>query len=91
MPKELKLISWNIVSMRNMLEKAALAPAGQQPLNFLQWLEKEAPDIICFQEVKLQPGLIPRELESPAGYHTYWNFADRKGYSGVATFSREKP
>jgi len=77
--------------MRNMLEKAALAPAGQQPISFLQWLEKEAPDIICFQEVKLQAGQIPGELESPLGYHTDWNLAERKGYSGVATFSREKP
>lgn len=77
--------------MRNMLEKAALAAPGQQPVSFLQWLEKEAPDIICFQEVKLQAGQIPGGLESPLGYHAYWNPAERKGYSGVATFSREKP
>ncbi len=88
---EIKLISWNVVSMRNMLEKANLAPEGQTPLSFLQWLDREAPDIACFQETKLQQGRIPPALESPSGYHTYWNFADQKGYSGVATFSRPKP
>jgi exodeoxyribonuclease III len=91
MAKEIKIISWNIVSMRNMLEKANLAPAGQPPLSFLQWLQKESPDIACFQEVKLQPDRIPDALQSPRGYHSLWNFAERKGYSGVATFTKEKP
>jgi len=91
MTKELKLVSWNVVSMRNMLEKANLAPEGKPPLGFLDWLKDEAPDVACFQEVKLQPDKIPDALQSPHGYHTFWNFAERKGYSGVATFSREKP
>jgi len=91
MSKQIKIISWNVVSMRNMLDKANLAPAGQPPLSFMQWLEKEFPDITCFQEVKLQPGQVPEALQSPLGYHTAWNFADKKGYSGVATFSREEP
>lgn len=91
MAKELKIISWNVVSMRNMLDKANLAPAGGPPLNFLAWLEKESPDIACFQEVKMQPDQVPAALQSPLGYHTLWNFAEKKGYSGVATFSREKP
>ena len=91
MAKELKLISWNVVSIRNMLDKANLAPAGQPPLSFIQWLEIESPDIACFQEVKLQPDQVPAALQSPLGYHTAWNFADKKGYSGVATFSREEP
>jgi exodeoxyribonuclease-3 len=91
MPEVIKLISWNVVSMRNMLEKANLTPADHETLAFLQWLAKEAPDIICFQETKLQPGQVPGDLLSPHGYHTFWNFADRKGYSGVATFSRAKP
>ena len=91
MPEEIKLISWNVVSMRNMLEKANLAPADMESLGFLRWLEKEKPDIACFQEVKLQPGQVPANLQSPAGYHTFWNFAERKGYSGVATFCKEKP
>jgi exodeoxyribonuclease III len=91
MAEELKIISWNVVSMRNMLDKANLAPAGGPPLSFLQWLKKESPDAVCFQEVKLQPDQVPEALQSPFGYHTHWNFAEKKGYSGVATFSREKP
>jgi len=89
--KEIKIISWNVVSMRNMLDKANLALAEKPAISFLQWLEKESPDIACFQEVKLQPDQVPQALQSPLGYHTSWNFADKKGYSGVATFSREKP
>ena len=91
MTKELKLISWNVVSLRNMLDKANLAPAGHHPLSFLDWLKKESPDIVCFQEIKLQQYQLPSALAAPPGYHTAWNFADRKGYSGVATFSRDKP
>ena len=91
MTKEIKLISWNVVSLRNMLDKANLAPAGQPPLGFLDWLKRESPDILCLQETKLQPSQIPPALEAPLDYHTAWNFADRKGYSGVATFSRNKP
>ncbi|MBN1376177.1 MAG: exodeoxyribonuclease III [Dehalococcoidia bacterium] len=87
----MKIISWNVVSLRNMLDKANLAAPGQSPLSFLQWLEKESPDIACFQETKLQPGQVPQALQSPLGYHTDWDFAEKKGYSGVATFSRNKP
>ena len=91
MPEEIKLISWNVVSLRNMLEKANLAPAGQAPLDFLSWLKKTGPDVACFQETKLQEDQVPDALKSPLGYHTAWNFAEKKGYSGVATFSVEKP
>lgn len=91
MTEEIKLISWNVVSLRNMLDKANLAPAGRPPLSFLNWLKRESPDIICLQETKLQQSQLPPALEAPLGYHTAWNFADRKGYSGVATFSRNKP
>ena len=91
MAEEIKLISWNVVSLRNMLDKANLAPAGHHPLSFLDWLKRESPDVICFQETKLQQNQLPSALAAPPGYHTAWNFADRKGYSGVATFSRDKP
>jgi exodeoxyribonuclease-3 len=91
MTGEIKLISWNVVSLRNMLEKANLAPEGHRPLSLLDWLKKESPDIICFQETKLQKGQVPPALAAPPGYHTSWNFAERKGYSGVATFSHDKP
>jgi len=91
MTKEIKLISWNVVSLRNILDKANLAPSGRRPVNFLDWLQRESPDIICFQETKLQQSQLPPALEAPLGYYTAWNFAARKGYSGVATFSRNKP
>ena len=91
MAREIKLLSWNVVSLRNMLEKANLASGAQQPLSFLDWLKRESPDMLCLQETKLQQGQVPPALAAPPGYHTAWNFAERKGYSGVATFSREKP
>jgi len=91
MAEQIKLISWNVVSIRNILDKANLAPEGWQPLSFLHWLKQESPDIICFQETKLQQAQVPASLENPAGYYTSWSFAERKGYSGVATFSRQKP
>jgi exodeoxyribonuclease-3 len=91
MPGELKLISWNVVSMRNMLDKANLAAGGKLPVSFLQWLREESPDIACFQETKLQPEQMPSGLNPPPGYHAQWCFPDKKGYSGVGTFSRSKP
>jgi exodeoxyribonuclease-3 len=91
MTEQIKLISWNVVSMRNMLDKANLAPVGQPPLPFMEWLKQESPDIICFQETRLQQGQVPAALEAPQGYHTSWSFAEKKGYSGVATFSRMEP
>jgi len=91
MSEPIRLISWNVVSMRNLLDKANLAPAGQPPLAFLDWLKRESPDIICFQETKLQQHQLPPALVNPADYLTLWTFAEKKGYSGVATFSRSKP
>jgi len=91
MHRELKLISWNVVSMRNMLDKANLAAGGRPPLKFLGWLDSESPDIACFQETRLQPGQIPASLNPPPGYQAYWSFPEKKGYSGVGTFSRSKP
>jgi len=91
MSEPIRLISWNVVSLRNLLDKANLAPAWQPPLSFLNWLKRESPDIICFQETKLQQPQVPPALQNPAGYLALWSFAEKKGYSGVATFSRGKP
>lgn len=52
---------------------------------------REAPDILCLQEVKVQEEQLSPQIAQPEGYNAYWNYAPRKGYSGVATFSREKP
>jgi len=59
--------------------------------DFLQFLDAEAPDILALQETKLQAEQIPEELLAQKKYHLFWNHAERKGYSGVALLTREKP
>lgn len=72
-----KLISWNVNGLRACVEKG-----------FSEFFKKEDADIFCLQETKLQAGQI--ELDLP-GYHQYWNYARKKGYSGTALFSKEEP
>lgn len=76
----MKIISWNVNGIR-----------AAQKKGFLDWLAKESPDIVCVQETKAQPDQLDALLLNPAGYHVCWNSAERKGYSGVATFSKQKP
>ncbi|MGH7198858.1 MAG: exodeoxyribonuclease III [Candidatus Omnitrophota bacterium] len=76
----LKILSWNVNGLRAVLKKG-----------FLEWIKKESPDIICFQEIKVQVPQLPPELHYPAGYHAYWNPAKRPGYSGVAVYTKQKP
>lgn len=57
----------------------------------LEWLYEESLDILCLQETKAHPEQLDRDLQEPHGYYAYWNYPERKGYSGVATFTREKP
>lgn len=78
--KEIKLLCWNVNGIRAVEKKG-----------FLSWLYRESPDILCLQEIKAQPGQITYELQQPSGYYAYWNFPERRGYSGVATFTKEKP
>ena len=78
--KETKILCWNVNGIRAAEKKG-----------FLAWLQQESPDILCLQETKAQAGEISPELQQPPGYYTYWNFPERKGYSGVATFAKEKP
>ena len=59
--------------------------------NFLDYISSEHPDILCIQESKLQEEQIPEELAELAEYQQYWSFAEKKGYSGTAIFSRRKP
>jgi exodeoxyribonuclease-3 len=56
-----------------------------------EWLDADAPDILCLQETRIQPNQVASEVRQPPGYHTFWHAAERKGYSGVATFCREQP
>lgn len=74
----MRIISWNVNGVRAVERKG-----------FLDWLVQEQPDVLCLQETKAQPEQLGESLLEPPGYHTYWHSAERKGYSGVATFSRQ--
>ena len=76
----MKLISWNVNGIRAMAKKG-----------FLDWLADESPDVLCAQETKAHPDQLTNKLRQPPGYYTYWDSAERKGYSGVATFSKTEP
>jgi len=62
-----------------------------QKKGFLDWFAKESPDILCIQETKAHPSQLEASLLHPSGYQVYWSSAERKGYSGVATFTKQKP
>ncbi len=76
----MKIISWNVNGLR------AVAKKG-----FLLWLEKSKADIVCLQEIKAYPSQLSSELLPPQGYYSYFNSAQRKGYSGVAIYTKQKP
>jgi exodeoxyribonuclease-3 len=73
-----KLISWNVNGLRSVLRK-----------NFLEFIDSEQPDILCLQETKCHPDQA--EQLWPAHYTTYWNTAEKKGYSGIAIFTKTRP
>lgn len=73
----MKLISWNVNGLRAVLGKG-----------FLDFFDAEKPDILCLQETKLSEGQLDLELE---GYIPYFNYAEKKGYSGTAVYTRIKP
>ena len=73
----MRLISWNVNGIRACVQKG-----------FLDFFKEVDADVFCIQESKLQAGQINLELE---GYHQYWNYAERKGYSGTAIFTKDKP
>lgn len=74
---EMKLISWNVNGIRACINKG-----------FYEFLENESPDVLCIQESKMQEGQV--ELLTD-GYYQYFNSAEKKGYSGTITFSKQKP
>jgi len=57
----------------------------------LTWIPSVDPDIICFQEIKAQPGQLQEESFASLGYHSFIHSAEKKGYSGVAIFSKQVP
>ena len=72
-----KLISWNVNGIRAAIKKG-----------FLDYFNEQNADIFCLQETKLSAGQLDLELK---GYHQYWNYAEKKGYSGTAIFTKEEP
>ena len=73
----MRLVSWNVNGLRAVMGK-----------NFMEFFNEIDADIFCLQETKLQEGQI--EMQLP-GYHQYWNYADKKGYSGTAIFTKKEP
>ncbi|AXV38442.1 MAG: exodeoxyribonuclease III [Methanobacterium sp. BRmetb2] len=78
--KNVRIVSWNVNGLRAVHRKG-----------FLEWFLEDKPDILCLQEIKATEDQLPRKLRSVNGYHSYFNSAERKGYSGVALYSTINP
>ena len=76
----MKILSWNVNGIRAAYKKG-----------LFEWINKESPDILCLQETKALQEQVPFQLKNMPGYNIYWCSAERKGYSGVVTFTKEKP
>jgi exodeoxyribonuclease-3 len=76
----LTFYSWNVNGVR-----------AAQRKGFLEWFHHTQPDVLCLQETKAHPEQLDTELSEPEGYHAYWASAERKGYSGVAVYTRKEP
>ena len=73
----MKLISWNVNGIRAVMGKG-----------FMESFQTLDADVFCLQETKVQPGQITLDLP---GYHQYWHYAEKKGYSGTAIFTKQEP
>lgn len=78
--KSLRLISWNVNGIRASHKKG-----------LLDWFKKEKPDMLCLQETKAHPDQLLDELKNVEGYESYFSSAEKKGYSGVVTYTNQKP
>lgn len=76
----MKLVSWNVNGIRAVAKK-----------NFFDYLDSESPDILCVQETKAHEDQLDESLLTPPGYYTYWHSGEKRGYSGVATFTKKRP
>lgn len=76
----MKILSWNVNGIRAIDRKG-----------LFDFIKKESPDILCLQEIKALKEQIPSHLRNTPGYHIFWNSAERKGYSGVGTYTKQKP
>ncbi|MBI4979712.1 MAG: exodeoxyribonuclease III [Spirochaetes bacterium] len=76
----MKLISWNVNGIRAAYKKG-----------ILEWFAGEKPDVLCLQETKAHPEQLPEELIAVKGYQSFFSSAEKKGYSGTAVYTGEKP
>ena len=76
----MRLFSWNVNGLRAVQKKG-----------FLEWLNTTSPDILSLQETRVHPDQLEDAIRVPEGYHTYWASAEKKGYSGVALYSKIAP
>ena len=76
----MRLISWNVNGIRAVQKKG-----------FVAWLLREDPDILCLQETKAESSQLDNDLINVPGYHSFWCSADKKGYSGVAVYTKNAP
>lgn len=72
----MKIVTWNVNGIHAVLKRS-----------MGDWLEKESPDVLRFPKVERRAEHVPTSLPPLPGYHAYWICAERKGYSGVATFT----
>jgi len=76
----MKILLWNVNGIRAADKKG-----------LFNWFKKEDADIVCLQEIKALPEQVPSHLRNIPGYEIFWSSAERKGYSGVVTFTKQKP
>jgi exodeoxyribonuclease-3 len=76
----MRIISINLNGIRSAASKG-----------FYEWLDRQDADIVCLQELKAQSGDLTGQMLAPQGYHGYFHYAEKKGYSGVAIYSRDRP
>lgn len=78
--RKIRILSWNVNGIRAVHKKG-----------FREWFTNEKPDILCLQETKAVRKQFPPDIRRVEGYHTYFSEAERKGYSGVALYTKIKP
>jgi len=76
----MRLVSWNVNGIRAIQKKG-----------FLEWFQKEQPDMLCLQETKAHTEQLNEQLLNVPGYTAYWSSAEKKGYSGTVIYTKEKP
>jgi len=76
----MEIVTFNVNGLRAILKKG-----------FMEWFKDKNPDILCLQEIKSSKDQLKGEIVEVEGYHAYWNSAQKPGYSGVVTLSKEEP